>query len=91
MLAIVAQRTEKVEGYRRSHHFRIPILIDSDRSVIKRYGVYHRLGLTAFDIARPATFIIDRDGCIRFIYVAEGQGDRPDHARLVAEIEQLRP
>ena len=90
VLAIVAQRAEDVEEYRRSHQVTVPMLIDADREVIRRYGVYHRLGLTAFNIARPATFIIDRDGRIRFLYVGDDQRDRPDHAVLVSELEQVR-
>ena len=91
MLVIVGQRAEKVGDYRHTHRLALPILVDPDRSVIKRYGVYHRLGLTAFNIARPATFIIDRDQRLRFIYISKGQSDRPDHATLVAELEELRP
>lgn len=91
MLVIVGQRAEKVAAYRHTHGLALPILVDPDRSVIKRYGVYHRFGLTAFNIARPATFIIDRDRRLRFMYVGKGQSDRPDHATLVAELEKLRP
>ena len=89
MLVIVGQRTEKVAAYSRTRGLAVPILVDPDRSVIKRYGVYHRLGLTAFNIARPATFIIDRTQHIRFIYVSRGQSDRPDHETLVAELQKL--
>lgn len=91
VLGIAAQRAAKAEEYRTSHGLTIPILIDPDRTVIKRYGVYHRIGLTAFKIARPAAFIIDREGRIRFIYVGADQGDRPDHATLVAELQKLCP
>lgn len=91
VLVIVGQRTEKVADYRQTKGLALPILVDPDRSVIKRYGVYHRFGLTAFNIARPATFIIDRDQRLRFVYVGKGQSDRPDPATLVAELEKLRP
>ena len=91
MLVIVGQRADKVADYHHAHRLALPILIDPDRSVIKRYGVYHRFGLTAYNIARPATFIIDRDQRLRFIYVGKSQSDRPDHATLVAELEKLRP
>ena len=90
VFVIVGQRAEKVEAYRKCQNLTIPILIDADRSVMKQYGVYHHLGLTAFNIARPATFIIDRDRRIRFMYIGQGQGDRPDHTLLVAALEKLR-
>ena len=88
---IAGQRPEKVAAYVRTRGLAFPILIDPDRTVIKRYGVHHRLGLTAFNIARPATFIIDREQRIRFIYVSRGQADRPRHEMLVAELQKLRP
>ena len=91
ILVIVGQHAERVAAYHRAHGLAFPILIDPDRAVIKRYGVYHRLGLTAFNIARPATFVIDHDQRFRFRYISKGQSDRPDHATLVAELEKLRP
>ena len=90
-MVIVGQRGAKVAEYQRSHGLNLPILVDPDRSVIKRYGVYHRLGLTAYNIARPAIFIIDREQHIRFLYVSTGQADRPGHAMLLAALQQLRP
>lgn len=89
VLVIVGQRAEKVGDYLRAHTFGFPILVDPDRSVIKRYGVYHRLGLTAFNIARPATFIIDRSRRLRFVHIGQGQSDRPDHQTLMTEL--LKP
>ena len=88
---IVGQRAEKVADYHGARGLALPILVDPERSVIKRYGVYHRLGFTAFNIARPATFIIDREQRVRFIYVGKGQSDRPDHETLVAALQRLRP
>ncbi len=86
---IVGQRVEKVADYSRARGLAFPILADLNRSVIKRYGVYHRLGLTAFNIAWPATFIIDRAQRIRFMYISRGQSDRPNHETLVAELQKL--
>ena len=36
------------------------ILLDVSREVMKAYGVWHRLGLDAWNIARPALFLIDQ-------------------------------
>jgi peroxiredoxin len=67
----------------------LPILIDVDRAITKRYGVYHPLGFDALNTARPSTFLIDRDGTVRFMYVGEGQKDRPDPETIVAELRKL--
>jgi peroxiredoxin len=58
------------------HPTSFPFLLDEDRSVTKAYGVYHGLGFDAINIAHPATFVIGRDGVIRFIHVGASQTDR---------------
>ena len=90
VLVIVGQRANKVADYSRTRGLALPILVDAERAVIKRYGVHHRFGFTAFNIARPATFIIDRAQRIRYMYISRGQSDRPDHQTLVAELRKLR-
>jgi peroxiredoxin len=56
-----------------------PVLCDEDRSTIKRYGVWHPIGLDAFNIARPASFLIDgRTRAIRFMFVGSNQFERAD-------------
>jgi peroxiredoxin len=51
------------------------VLIDEGRHVAKAYGVWHRLGLDALNIARPALFVIGGNGAVRSIYVGESQGE----------------
>ena len=56
-----------------------PILCDEDRAVIKQYGVWHPLGIDAFNMARPASFLIDgRTRAIRFMFVGSTQFERAD-------------
>jgi peroxiredoxin len=63
-----------------------PVLVDDRRETAKAYGVWHRLGLDAINIARPALFVIDRHGAIRSLYVAESQGEFPTHVEVLAEL-----
>ena len=53
------------------------ILVDETREVTKRYGVWHRLGLDAWNISRPALVVIDATGVIRGIFVGESQEEFP--------------
>ena len=53
-----------------------PFLLDEDRAVTKSYGVYHRVGIDAWDIAHPASFVVGADGKIKYIYVGNTQLDR---------------
>ncbi len=66
----------KPEKYLAEHPISFPFLLDEDRQVTRAYGVYHALGLDAVRIAHPATFIVDRGGVARMIYVGLDQHDR---------------
>jgi peroxiredoxin len=58
------------------------ILVDESREVTKRYGVWHRLGLTAWNISRPALFVIDGSAVIRAVFVGESQEEFPEPADI---------
>ena len=65
------------------------ILIDQSRAVVKAYGVWHRAGLDAWNIARPALFLIDRDGSVRFSFIGSSQGEFPSHEQILSELDRL--
>ena len=73
---------EKRRGFFASEDFfkkqpaSFPFLLDEDRKVTKSYRVYHRVGIDAWDIARPASFVVGPDSKIRYIYVGHSQVDR---------------
>lgn len=50
-----------------------PILSDADLSATKAYGIED----AGKDIALPATFVIDRSGKLRWLYVGDNPRDRP--------------
>jgi len=65
------------------------ILVDESRDVLKAYGVWHRIGLDAWNIARPALFIIDRSGAVRYSFVADSQDEFPSHEDILRELERV--
>lgn len=67
-----------------------PFLLDEDRAVTRQYGVYHRLGLDAWRIAHPATFVVDRAGVVRWIFIGSTQLDRAPLEQVLAEAEQAK-
>jgi methyl-accepting chemotaxis protein len=62
------------------------ILVDESRDVLKAYGVWHRFGLDAWNIARPALFIVDRSGAIRYSFVGESQDEFPSHEEILRHL-----
>jgi peroxiredoxin len=60
-----------------------PVLIDRDRSVVRDYGVFRAISWDGIGITRPAAFMVDREGAIRFLYVGERDGDVLDAQSLL--------
>lgn len=87
---------EKREGmfkpaeYLREHPASFPFLLDEDRAVTKAYGLYHRFGHDAFNIAHPATLVIDKNGTVRFIYRGKDQTDRIPVSAVLEVVKKLR-
>ncbi len=53
-----------------------PVLVDADRAVAKRYGVYSFYSGRRFRVARPATFLIGPDGGVRLSHIGKDPQDR---------------
>lgn len=89
VVAVVAQRSEKVRRYFAEHNLPFTILIDDSRETVKAYGVWHSVGIDAWNIARPAVFLIDRGGIIRYSFVASWQSEFPTQDELLAEVNSI--
>lgn len=85
-MAVVAQRSETVRRYIEETGLPFNILVDDSRDVIKAYGVWHRLGLDAWNIARPALFVVEPTGRIKAIWVGEKQTEFPTREEIEAEL-----
>ena len=89
MIAVVAQRSEKVKRYVEDSGLPFDLLVDDTRETVKAYGVWHRVGFDAWNIARPALFLIDRAGIVRYVFVADFQTEFPDHGVIVEELGKI--
>lgn len=87
--AVLAQRGAPVARYAEETGLPFDLLADETREVTKRYGVWHRIGLDALNIARPALFGIDRDGMVRAIFVGEKQTEYPGRGEILEIAEGL--
>jgi peroxiredoxin len=89
VVAVVNQKSEPVRRYIEDTGLPFNILLDESREVVKRYGVWHRWGLDAWNIARPSLFVVDRAGTIRSIYMGERQEEFPTPEEIAREVERL--
>ncbi len=71
------------------HPVSFPFLLDEDRVVTKAYGLYHRIGMDALNIAHPATLVIDCARSIRYIYRGDNQHDRAPLEEVMRAVKKL--
>jgi len=57
--------------------------------VLRAYGVWHRLGIDAWNIARPALFLIDRYGAIHYSFVGDSQEEFPGPEEIDGALTRL--
>jgi len=80
----------KPDQYLETHPISFPFLLDEDRSVTKSYGVYQRLRKDAFNIAAPATFVVDKNQKIQFAYAGSSQHDRAPLEQVLAALKRAK-
>ena len=82
-VAISVDAPEQSETLRRKAGYTFTVLSDPNLDTVKRYGIVHKgAGMGGRDIARPAEFLIDHSGVVRWVNLT---GD----IRVRARPEQL--
>jgi peroxiredoxin len=68
-----------------------PLLSDITRDVIKQYDVVFNdlAGVKGFTVAKRAVFVIDRQGMIRYKWVAPEPKVEPNYAEVTAAVKKL--
>jgi len=84
VVVVLCQKRENVAAWLNKHPLPFPILIDDDRARAKRWGVYVPLNYDSVHIARPATFIVDATGVVRYARIARHQLDPAPFDELLA-------
>jgi peroxiredoxin len=84
---VLAQRADAVRRYVEETGLPFNILVDESRRVVRAYGVWQRLGLDAWNISRPALFLIDSDGSVRYSFIGKSQEEFPAHKEILRAIE----
>jgi peroxiredoxin len=86
VLGVLAQSRNAVRRYIEDTGLPFDVLIDERRDVIRAYGVWHRVGIDAWNIARPAAFLIDTDQRIIASWVGDNQRQFPPPDEILARL-----
>jgi peroxiredoxin len=88
---VVAQTSEPVRRYIEETGLPFNILVDQSRDVLKAYGIWHAVGLSAWNIAKPALFVVAQNGGIRYSFIADRQDEFPSHEEILEALSALVP
>jgi peroxiredoxin len=88
VLVVFCQKRENVTAWVAKHPLPFPILIDDDRSRAKRWGVYAPFSYDGIHIARPAAFVVNPAGIVRYARISRYQ---MDHAPFKEILEVVSP
>lgn len=85
---VLAQGAAAVRRYIEETGLPFDILIDERRDVLRAYGVWHRVGIDAWNISRPAVFLINADATIAYASVAGNQLEYPSPDQMLAAADR---
>jgi peroxiredoxin len=89
---VLAQRCEKAAAAmeRAGVSYPFPVLCDEDRAVIRRYGVWHPVGLDySFNTTYPASFLVDAPTRrLRYSFVGRTQFARAPLAAILRAAQE---
>lgn len=89
VVMILAQNTEGVKEYLAAQPHPFPVLPDETREVVKAYGVYVHVNLESYNIARPAVFLVDSKGIIRYMHIGYHQADYPTAIEVLTALDGM--
>jgi peroxiredoxin len=73
------------EGFPGNYNF--PFLEDQNHKVIDRYGILNRDGK---GWPHPATYVIDKQGMVRWKFVEIDYRQRPSNEQILSELKKLK-
>ena len=86
VLGISADSPFSNNAFAEANGITFPILSDYTRSTINAYGVAldDFAGMAGYTAAQRAVFIVDENGDIAWMWIADSPGEEPDYAEIVA-------
>jgi peroxiredoxin len=60
-----------------------PVLLDVELKAVNRLGIRK-------DLSKPATYVLDGNGDVRFAYVGNNWGDRPSIEAIVKQLDAMK-
>ena len=74
-----------------ANNLNFPVLCDFNRQVVSQYDVAlpNLAGLQGYTVANRAVFVVDREGVVRYKWLAPSPANEPDYEELRQALAQL--
>ena len=89
VVAVSVDAPEVTKEHAAKQGYTFPILSDPKAEVIRRYDLLHEGGFRGADIARPAEFLIDETGIVRWRNLTEDYKVRIRGQQVLKELDRL--
>jgi peroxiredoxin len=86
VVAIAPDTAEGVARFVRDNSYPFPLLADADHTVFDAYDVVSRMMSLG---QRPAMFVVDRDGTVRFDSIGTQQWEIPSNDTVLAVLASI--
>ena len=67
-----------------------PLLADPGSSVHEAYGIVEPYYFHRRDMYLPATFLVDKEGNLKWLYIGKRNSDRPSRGLILEQLSQLQ-
>jgi peroxiredoxin Q/BCP len=88
-VTIMAQDPARMQAYLQTHRYPFPVLADAGREVVREYGVYVRANFESINMARPANFVLDPAGTVKFVHIASVQIEFASFDEILSAIDAM--
>lgn len=75
VVVVLCQKRDIVADWLAANPVPFPVLVDDDRSRAKAWGAYLRVSYDSLNIARPASFVVEPTGLLRYARISSNQLD----------------
>lgn len=79
------------KGFAEKNNLQFPLLSDYTRATIMAYGIElpNFSGLEGYTVAQRSVFVLDKDGVVRYAWVAENPGIEPNYEEVTKALSSI--
>ena len=77
-------------AFAEKNNLNFDVLSDYDRAMVKAYGVNHDdfANMTGYTAAKRSVFVLDKDGVVRWTWIAETPKNEPDYEAVKKAVSE---